>query len=472
MINRAIPLTKLQEDIHNALKSWHDTNREISALDYLQLFRQTKQTDAVINARRATNDIILAALETLAAEHESSATLLRQHFLDGMLMQAIANRMNIGQSTAYRKQQEALYQLALIVQGNEIQAREAYQSTLEKRLHLPPEAQLFGVETELTQLVAQLVTKETPWLTSIEGLGGIGKTALANAVIRRPELISRFDDIAWVSAKQREFYPGLGLHDTDAPTLSPEILIDSLLEQFGQGEALTQPPRQRKLTLTRLLKQASYLIIIDNLETVTDYQTLLPLLWEIVNPSKVLLTSRHSLTAYPNIFCLSLDSLSQPDTYQLIKNEATVRGLYLLAKASEAEFERIYQVVGGNPLALKLVVGQTAFLPLSQVLDNLKTAQDKNIADLYTHIYWQAWDMMDDVAQQTLLVMPLTHEGTLQQILALSQLETAQLYQALQQLATLSLVQVSGDLEERRYSIHRLTETFLLNEAISWRSSV
>ncbi len=45
------------------------------------------------------------------------------------------------------------------------------------------------------------------------------------------------------------------------------------------------------------------------------------------------------------------------------------------------------------------------------------------------------------------------------------------LSQSLRQLAALSLVQISGDLEDRRYIIHRLTETFLLNEAIKWQSS-
>jgi hypothetical protein len=32
-----------------------------------------------------------------------------------------------------------------------------------------------------------------------------------------------------------------------------------------------------------------------------------------------------------------------------------------------------------------------------------------------------------------------------------------------------SLVISRGDLEERRYSIHRLTETFLLNEVLKWQ---
>ena len=465
-----VSLSKLQADIHDALKSWHDSRADFSPLDYLQLFRQAR-LGGIANARRATNEILLDALETLAYENEENASLLRQHFLDGMLMHAIANRLNIGQSTAYRKQQEALHQLALIIQAKEAQARGVYQASLEKRLRLPPETQLFGVEAQLNSLLERLMVADPPRLVSIEGLGGIGKTALANAGVRRPELINRFHDTAWVSAKQRAFFPGIGLEDKNSPALTAEGLVDTLLEQFGHGASLAQPPPEKRVALTRLLKQAPYLIVIDNLETVVDYQSLLPMLWELVNPSKILLTSRYSLRAYPDVFCLTLASLNKVDTIALLRHEANTRGLPMLVNASEPELERIFEVVGGNPLALKLVVGQTAFLPLTQVLDNLTEARGQNITDLYSHIYWQAWQMLDNTSQQVLLVMPLAQEGTLNQLLSLSRLESAELHTALQQLITLSLVQVEGNLEQRRYSIHRLTETFLLNEAVTWQSS-
>lgn len=466
-----IPISKLQTDIHNALKSWHDPHLDASFLDYLQLYQQATMGGSV-SVRRATNEILLEGLEILAIEHEDSANLLRYHFLDGMLMHAVANRLNIGQSTAYRKQQEALHQLALIIQAKETQARLEYQTHLEKRLSLPPQPRLFGVEDRLTSLLEKLIAPATSWLTSIEGMGGIGKTALVNAVIRQPELIIEFKDMAWVSAKRRAFFPGMGLENTSLPALTVESLIDTLLEQFDQTACLTQSPQEKRTALIRLLKQAPYLIVIDNLETVVDYQTLLPMLWEIANPSKVVLTSRHSLRAYPEVSCLTLAPLSQADTFVLIRYEATMRGLPMLANAADADLDRIYQVVGGNPLALKLVAGQTAFLPLSQVLDNLKAARGKNISELYTYIYWQGWEMLTDPARQTLLIMPLAQEGDLKHLLVLSRLEPNELHDALQQLATLSLVQVEGDLENRRYSIHRLTETFLLNEAIRWQASV
>jgi hypothetical protein len=131
--------------------------------------------------------------------------------------------------------------------------------------------------------------------------------------------------------------------------------------------------------------------------------------------------------------------------------------------------EAIYRVVGGNPLALKLVIGQIHILPLSHVLENLRQAQGKRTEDLYTYIYWQAWQRLDTPSQKVLLVMPLAQGGTLVQLTRVSELALPELNQALEHLITLSLVEAYGDIEERRYRIHRLTETFLLTEVTKWQ---
>ena len=462
--------TKLKTDLHEALKLWHNTKVDDSSLNYLYLF-QRRQSEESGNPRQVTNQVILEALEVLAVDHSDEAELLHLRFVAGEKMHQVAIQLNLAEPTVYKKQRQAIDRLTAILHTLETQAREKRQVTLEKQLHLEPNVALIGVEEPLNQMLGLLTAPEPPWVISIEGLGGIGKTALANALVRQPALSGRFADIAWVSAKQEEFLPGIGIAETNWPALDPETLTDTLLEQLGQSVDLTQSPQEKRLALTRLLKQAPYLIVIDNLETVADYQTLLSPLRQWANPSKFVLTSRHSLRAHPDVYCLSLPGLNQVDTLRLIRHEAKIRGLSMLAEASEAQLQSIYEVVGGNPLALKLVVGQIAVLSLSHVLESLKQAQGKEINALYTYIYWQAWHALDPASRQVLLVMPLAQEGALAQLAALAQLETYELSQALQQLATLSLVQVRGGLEERRYTIHRLTESFLLKEAIQWQSS-
>ena len=81
--------------------------------------------------------------------------------------------------------------------------------------------------------------------------------------------------------------------------------------------------------------------------------------------------------------------------------------------------------------------------------------------------------MLSDEARRLLTIMPLVAEsgGGLAQIAALSELAEEQMMAALKQLVALCLVNVMGTVEARRYGIHRLTETFLLNEVLKWQTS-
>jgi transcriptional regulator with XRE-family HTH domain len=341
--------------------------------------------------------------------------------------------------------------------------------TVLKRLAAIPDQRLFGVSEAQQRLRLRFEQTDGPWLISIDGIGGIGKTSLATAVAREMIPTDRFDDIAWVSAKQEEFLPQIGLEPTSRPALDPGTLTHSLLEQLDPNLSLARSSEEKKLLLVQLLKKQPYLIVVDNLETVTDYQTLLPFLRQLANPTKFLLTSRHSLYAYPEIFCLTLQELDQADTLALLQYEAEIRGLTALANAPETQLSDIYDVTGGNPLALKLVVGQLSVLPLSQVLESLRQAQSKTIDDLYTFIYRQAWRGLDEISQKVLLVMPLAQGGTFDQLVTVSEIEKNELNHALEHLVRLSLVEVGGDIEQRRYRIHRLTETFLLHEVTKWQ---
>jgi len=462
--------TKLQDDVYQALKRWGKTSDEPPPLDYLYLFREALQAEEDSNADQATNNILYNAIEILEKKYGTrEADLLRLRFQEQATISEVAIRFNIVESTAFRKQREAIRHLAAILYEQEHQARAEYSGKLEAKLTLPPQVLLVGVEKLLNDLWDLLISPGPAWLISIEGLGGIGKTALANAVTREIALTPRFHDIAWVSVRQQDFWPDIGLQETKRPALDSETLIDALLAQLGDEASRSGPFPHKLANLTQLLKNKPYLVVIDNLETVVDYQTLVPVLRKLVNPSKFLLTSRYR-SPHSEVSHFNLKALSRNDTLTFLKHEAKVRQLPVLANASQTQLESIYEVVGGNPLALKLVVGQINALPLSRVLEGLKQAQGKKADELYTYIYWQAWQTLAPASRQALLIMPLIQNGTIDHLATTSRLEMEELHQALEQLVSFSLLEVSGDIEQRRYRIHRLTETFLLTEVAKWQS--
>lgn len=459
---------ELRDGIHETLKAWHKPSLNPNPFSKFIIFQQARQkTDT---NREAIQKTILDALKVLEANHGNDAGLLRKYFIQNETAQNIAQTFHISEASVYRNKDEDLDHLALIIQSMEANAREGWQLELEKRLDLPPSVPLIGAEDYLSRLIEALTKPKAPWIICIDGLGGIGKTSLANALIRQPITATHFHYIAWVNAKQQTFVPGVGLEQIPDSAINAETLVDTLLKQLDSTISLSQPSPQKKAALTEILKKKPCLIVIDNLETMLDYQTLLPLLLKLAKPSKFLLTSRHSLRTRSDVCSLTVNELSQVNTIRFIHQEADIRGQAELSKAPKSQLKFIHEVVGGNPLALKLVIGQISVLSLPQVLENLKQAQGKKIEDLYTYIYWADWELLDEASRKIFLMMPVVQNGTSQQLLTACQLNNKELDQGLQQLAELSLIQVGGHLKKRRYSIHRLTETFIMNEAVRWNT--
>ena len=128
--------------------------------------------------------------------------------------------------------------------------------------------------------------------------------------------------------------------------------------------------------------------------------------------------------------------------------------------------------MGGNPLALRLVVGQLHFHGLDQVLTDLTLARGKKAEALYHYIYHSAWKNLGEAARQVWLLLPLLSEpeATLTNLVAFSDLSSTVVRDALEQLVLQNLVICQGTLQERRYGLHSLTRTFLHEQVVQWQT--
>ncbi len=340
-------------------------------------------------------------------------------------------------------------------------------------LEMMPDQKLFGVDEIITSLDSMIKSADRPWLIALDGLGGSGKTTLANALIHQilNNLESDFEDIAWISAKQEEFVTGRGIQPKiKSGALDADSLVDQLLFQLADGPWPTHSSMAKQIALTQIVKEKRCLIVVDNLETAADYLTLLPLLRQLAGPTKFLITSRITLHNESDVFCHSLGELAQKDVFEFLRYESRKQGLAALLSAETEQFHQIYETVGGNPLALKLIMGQLHYLPLNEVLATLRRSERQSVDQIYEYIYWQAWKMLSKNGRELLLTLPIYPNGTFDQIADASGLDRYSVRIELNHLRSLSLVQTNGDLAQPRYRIHRLTETFLMHEIIKWQA--
>lgn len=467
----------LSEAVHHVLRRWYSGEHDAPPWNQMLIVAQRVARQSIPNLDLAVKEILLEALDTLDKQSGGNVTpaqILRLRFLDSRTAYSVANSLNLTENVVYKLQRLAIQNLAAAVWQAESAAQSERAAHIASRLEIQEPPRLFGVADKLADLSCVLSSQGSPWLIAIVGIGGIGKTVLADAAVRQMANYPSFTDISWVSARQDRFtlWDGLSENPEGRPALTFEGLLDSIVEQFDFQDLTRLPMVQKKARLRAYLKGQPYLIVVDNLETAADYRALVPNLQALTNPTKFLLTCRHSLHEYPGVYNLSLDELSAQDSLSLVRHEADERRLAEVVAASDETLLQVYQVAGGNPLALKLLVGQMHTLSLPRVVEDLRLARGQSVEELYRHIYWRTWHLLTEEARQVLAIMPLVAEsgGGLAQIEALSELDGDRLMAALKQLVVLSLVNVRGTVKDRRYSIHRLTETFLLKEVIKWQT--
>ncbi len=454
----------LQTAVPQALRAW--SNLADTADDSLaQLLIVQQELTHTIGRASATNQVLLNGIQQLQQQDPTGAQILTFRFVDGQTILMTASKLNLSEDQVKRRQREAIRNLTQLLWDQETAVRQNRLHTLQVQLPPPTYTNLFGSQNHVDELIGYLTQPDTPGVIAIVGIGGIGKTALADQVTRAilPRFI--FQDVFWLRVSPDDTNGAL------PPDAILEKLINDLVEHLCPQTATSG--NGRIACLRQTLKSRPTLIVIDNLESEADTSSLLNALNDWAIPSKFLLTTRVRLPAASTAYSLVLDELPLPAAADLIYTQAQNLNLNDLMPASDAVVRQIYAVTGGNPLALKLVVGLTAVLPLQQILTDLTAAQISEIGQLYRHIYWQAWHSLSPTGQTLLEMMPLAAGVGVkpEQMQAMSGLPEQELWPAITELVNRSLLEVRGTTWERRYGTHRLTESFLRTEIIHWPES-
>ena len=327
----------------------------------------------------------------------------------------------------------------------------------------PDYSTFFGRNEERDEILAHLEHPRA-WITIIDGIGGVGKTALAlNCAehIRDASMSGQneFENVVWASAKTERLVPS-GISQV-LPTFTD---LTSLLQLVLDALGFSDHTPEDAVTLTReLLAISKTLLVLDNLETVFD-PTFYDFLQDVPAPSKVLATTRHRVEgSHKN---LRLTALPRQHALDMIHQLASELDASELLEESDHSLGGLIDRVGGIPLAIRLAVGRIATgLPLDSYLDKLDTGAAQH--DLLTFCFFESWGNLDASAKLTLSCTVLFSEPPSQEELRIvTEIPEMRLKDAIGVLLRRAFLNSSYDTGNQtyRYSLLPLTADFVRQE--------
>ncbi len=206
---------------------------------------------------------------------------------------------------------------------------------------LPPEAAEFvGRDEELSLLIGD--QGDTPRVSVIAGMPGVGKTALAVHAARI--LSGQYPDGV--------FYLSFHSHDPGSPSLDAAEALHRLLQMLTVPATQIPESLSERATLWRAqLSRRRAVVILDDTASVDQVGPLLP----SGGRSLVLVTSRYRIPGLAEAQALTLDALPVDDAVTLFRRIAGADAAH-----DDAEVAAVVELCGRLPLAIQLTAGRLA----------------------------------------------------------------------------------------------------------------
>jgi tetratricopeptide (TPR) repeat protein len=303
----------------------------------------------------------LQPIYSLQFQRMTAEATRQQVELQKAQLQALSN-LNVGVREALLQLTDAIAERKLLPPG-EIPALPAPPSKpkVYHNLPQPDYGRFVGREQELAQVARILrpYPHSQHALVTIDGIGGIGKSALALEVAHRylrnydripPE--ERFEAIIWTSAKG-SVLTAEGIVPRSQALRTLDDVYTTIAVTLQREDITRARPEEQAEVVRNALTWQRTLLIVDNLETVDD-EMVMSFLRELPAPTKAIVTTRHRIdVAYP----VRLVGMPREDAQGLIRQECDKKGVTL----STDETRRLYDRTGGVPLAIVWSIAQMGF---------------------------------------------------------------------------------------------------------------
>jgi tetratricopeptide (TPR) repeat protein len=398
----------------------------------------------------------IATLEPISDEDSNDPDwrdyiLLHDYFILGERWKTVADRLSLSRTRFFEVISLAVEALALALIEEQPTVDDAPGMAPVIRHNLPRPMYQFvrrsdGQGQDLVEKAIQGLMRR-PWVVSIRGYPGAGKTTLALEVAQRCVEKAYFDAIIWIAARtEREGY-----------VTSLETICNTIGQVLGDRRVVAAEglPEKRALAIKNLSSLPRCLMIVDNTEVLTDerHQELYHFVQQVPMSTSVLLTSRERGRASELETVIKLFGMSSEEGMVFMLNVCQARGML----PGESDLRYIYEATSGVPSAMRIAIGlmTEGYIPQEAVWSDIG-----RIEEMLEFLLEEAYDKLTVTEKKILHIMPIFLGPAPSSIIsAASSVEGSHLRVALNRLRTLFLLK---EHEALRYAILAPTRFFLL----------
>ncbi|HEX8181118.1 MAG TPA: tetratricopeptide repeat protein [Pyrinomonadaceae bacterium] len=333
--------------------------------------------------------------------------------------------------------------------------------------NLPRRAPFFGRDKEMAIVMRALGPEDRTWGILLDGIGGIGKSALAVEAAYRCKESGLFEAFIFVSAKQHILEPERIRELKPAARTLDEFLNESA-RVLDRTDIAQLAGDDRRRALLGALRELRALLIYDNLETLSkdEQEALANFLRELPPGCKAIITSRRR--GGEGAVWLRLEKLEWDAAREIIESEMA-RDEQLankLRRVGPARWAELYDETKGSPLALTHTLGLMRVRAALTFDGALNLLRGNRNADLQRFIFQEARRELttNDVAALRALSF-FAPSTTFEAWMEVAELSRNALETTIDRLSALSLVDVLAN--EDRYALHPLTRNFVRDDLLA-----
>jgi tetratricopeptide (TPR) repeat protein len=294
-------------------------------------------------------------------------------------------------------------------------------------------------------------------VVGIEGPGGSGKTALAQAIVSLCLLAARdwqgvvldnsasvpiFDAVVWVGNRQS----GLGLGD----------LLDVLARTLDYPGMLGRELADRRPAMRELLARRPVLIVVDDADRADP--AVLTFLLDVPSPTRSLVTTRRKLP--PRVSAIALGPLAVDEALALLRAEGTRQSVPGLAIAPETALRPLADSTRRFPLLAVWAAGQ---LRQGQTVERVMARLARAEGEIFEEMFAGSTQALSDDGRQVLRILPIFGRQTHRPAVVAAADNADDPEAGIDALLEASLLEATEGLmdDERLYSLHPIARAFV-----------